>query len=378
MRGVVIEVGPAAIRRIDGGPELPAGLAEAVLRGIDDPVVLHDDRPTDVGALLRDALATAAGTGPASLTVLHPSWWPQSRVARVLAAGPGPVVALTRAAWIRRQAGAGTVIEFGDTVAVSTADTLCVRTHPDPGWVTRAIGDATEVLLDDPHRTAAAACIRTALRSKGIEVRDVDLTPPASRRSCPAPRPRHIALSAAVLLGSVALAGLGAGPDGGAPGAEGRRGAAVESVSVVEGRVAVRIPADWTVRRVTGGPGSARLEISSPSDPAAVVHLTSSYTPDTTLTATADALHRAAAALPRDVYSGITPATTAGRPVLTYRESRPGRTVHWAVLLDGDTRIAIGCQGAAGRDDTARSACEQAVSSAREVIGTDYRPAASN
>ena len=34
----------------------------------------------------------------------------------------------------------------------------------------------------------------------------------------------------------------------------------------------------------------------------------------------------------------------AGRPAVTYREVRLGRVVRWVVLLDGVTRISIGCQ----------------------------------
>ncbi len=36
---------------------------------------------------------------------------------------------------------------------------------------------------------------------------------------------------------------------------------------LVEGAVALTIPADWTTARVLAGPGSARVQVTSPIDP---------------------------------------------------------------------------------------------------------------
>ncbi|MCB0944277.1 MAG: type VII secretion-associated protein, partial [Mycobacterium sp.] len=60
----------------------------------------------------------------------------------------------------------------------------------------------------------------------------------------------------------------------------------------------------------------------------------------------------------------------AGRAVVSYREVRGAREIGWVVLVDGATRIAIGCQGAAGSSDTVDEACDGAVRSAREITGT--------
>ena len=49
---------------------------------------------------------------------------------------------------------------------------------------------------------------------------------------------------------------------------------------------------------------------------------------------------------------------------------RGAREIGWVVLVDGATRIAIGCQGAAGSSDTVDEACDGAVRSAREITGT--------
>ena len=56
---------------------------------------------------------------------------------------------------------------------------------------------------------------------------------------------------------------------------------------------------------------------------------------------------------------------TAGRPAIAYRETRPGTVVRWSVLIDGSTRIAVGCQSAPDREVAVRAACDQAVRSAR-------------
>mgnify|MGYP007130766823 CR=1 FL=1 len=52
----------------------------------------------------------------------------------------------------------------------------------------------------------------------------------------------------------------------------------------------MRVPADWTVRRVTDGPGSARVEITAPDDPGAALYLTQSPVPDPDPAVTATAL----------------------------------------------------------------------------------------
>lgn len=137
--------------------------------------------------------------------------------------------------------------------------------------------------------------------------------------------------------------------------------------TVVEGRMAVRIPAHWHIQRVTGGPGSRRLQARSPDDPAIALHLTSSYAPEATLAGAAEVLARGIAGEPPGVFADLRgEATVAGRSAVTYRESRPGRVITWIVVLDGSTRISIGCQSPPGRDSDVRAACEDAVRSAHE------------
>ena len=136
---------------------------------------------------------------------------------------------------------------------------------------------------------------------------------------------------------------------------------------VVEGRMSVRIPAGWTVQRVTGGPGARRLQAAAPDDPRNILHLTWSYAPETTQADAAAVLERAIADEPPGVFADFrAEATVAGRPAVTYREFRPGRVITWVVVLTGSTRISIGCQSPPGRDGDIRAVCEDAVRSAQE------------
>ena len=118
----------------------------------------------------------------------------------------------------------------------------------------------------------------------------------------------------------------------------------------------MRVPADWTVRRVTDGPGSARVEITAPDDPGAALYLTQSPVPDPDPAVTATALRAALEAEPPGVFVEF----TTGADAVTYREIRPGREIDWTVLLSGHTRIAIGCWRAS-------SACARAIESAHET-----------
>src|SRR5262245_16772083 len=58
---------------------------------------------------------------------------------------------------------------------------------------------------------------------------------------------------------------------------------------LVEGRVVVEVPSTWTARRITAGPGSARVQVTSPTDPQSALHVTQSRVPSgETLLRTAD------------------------------------------------------------------------------------------
>ncbi|MGH3966703.1 MAG: type VII secretion-associated protein, partial [Mycobacterium sp.] len=154
--------------------------------------------------------------------------------------------------------------------------------------------------------------------------------------------------------------------------AVGRHGVAPATTAatfLVEGRVALMVPADWVVQRVLAGPGSARVQVTSPSDPEVALHVTQSpVPPGETLSVTAERLQRAIGSEPDGVFVDFNPSgVSAGRPAVTYREVRVGHQVGWVVLLDGPVRISVGCQSRPGGDDAVRGVCEQAVRSARAI-----------
>ena len=162
---------------------------------------------------------------------------------------------------------------------------------------------------------------------------------------------------------------------------------------LVEGRVEVRVPAQWTVERITRGPGSRRVQISSASESDVALHITQSYetqsyetqshetqshAPETTLADAAEVIGRAIAGQEPGVFVDFQPAdVVAGRPAVTYREMRPNRVIRWAVLPVGAIRIGIGCQSPPAREDAVRAACEEAVRSARDA-GTERGRRTSN
>jgi type VII secretion-associated protein (TIGR03931 family) len=151
-----------------------------------------------------------------------------------------------------------------------------------------------------------------------------------------------------------------------------------QTAILVEGRIAVAVPRHWIVERITGGPGSRRLQVSSAADADLALHITQAYAPETTLAQTAAVLRRGIAEQAPGVFVDVNPADyVAGRPAVTYREIRAGRVIRWVVVVAGPTRISIGCQSAPDRQDAIRKPCEQAVRSAEErsvgETGTDAR-----
>jgi len=147
-----------------------------------------------------------------------------------------------------------------------------------------------------------------------------------------------------------------------------RHGTGSGATQLVDGRITVRVPEGWSVRRVTGGLGSARVEVASPADPDAVLHITQADVPSGELADTAAALRSAADAQPPGVFVDFNPDDRrAGRPAVTYREVRSGHDIRWTVVVAGQLRISIGCQSAPAGFDSIAAACEQAVGTAREI-----------
>jgi len=385
----VLEVGPATVRALHGGSgEQPdAALVSIAVDGIDDPVVLIDDHPVGVAELWRSLISTTLGTRRDSVVVVHPSWWSRARIEWIIGATTavtvGGVVAMSRSELVRHgHAETGPVIEIADElVAVCGASKTRVLDRADLGPlvdIVVALAESDVVLLDAPPGVPGsahtAALFRKALSRNGFTVCDVDVAHFASgvvppRRAVSVAR-LLIAVTAVILVAGVAV-GMARRPPVAPPSAD--RDPAGRTEILVEGRIVVGVPPGWIVERVTSGPGSRRVQVSSAADADLALHITQAYAPETTLAHAAAVLRRGIAEQDPGVFVDFDPADdVAGRPAVTYREIRAGRVIRWVIVQAGPTRISIGCQSAPDRQDAIREPCEQAVRSAGET-GTGAR-----
>jgi type VII secretion-associated protein (TIGR03931 family) len=405
---MVIEAGPGAVRRLCCSTEAVADIesADAALEAIDDTMTLVDEQPVAVAELWHSVLKSLACPGrqtPETVLVVYPSWWSESRV-DVVATGARTITenVVTRArsellAPAEPATAAKVVVEIATgLVAITTAATIAEPRIGPPQQVAEAVvrrivaltrGEAAAVIIDGPASISGAVALvaviaerlRSAAPDAHVQVigdaRLVRLAAPAPpvkiEPAHPEPaRPQRVpALTAFGVVAVLACAVLGAGiySRQGTPAPE-----VIGSTFLVEGRVALQVPAQWAVQRITVGPGSARVQVISPSDPQTVLHVTQSPVPVAALSATAEtlqrALERANATEPAGVFVDFNPAGhAADRPAVTYREVRQAHHIDWVVLVDGGVRISIGCQSRPGAADAIRAVCEQAVRSARTV-----------
>ena len=369
----IVEVGPHTLR----GPDpVPESLVAAALDGVDDPVALVGDEAVPVRELWGDVLRTACGDTASTAVVVAPTWWPAGRV-DVVATAAGDVfadpVVVRRASLLEDDD--VTVLEFAPDHAVITAPAC------DPAVVARDSPDLAQhlpaagcVLVDIPAGVAEPSPDLVAqLRQRGISLRrstprlvDAAAAAMLTRRS-PVPiarvRLRVSPRVAAVLTGAAVTTAAVAG--GWA--AEMRTASPSEATRLlVEGRVAVRVPARWPADRVTTGPGSARVRVAAPNGLPAL-HITQSVGGAVELPEVAASLRRALEREPDGVFADFDPAgERAGRPAVTYVERRSDTVTRWAVLTDGEVRIAIGCQDEPAREQFAQE-CVDAVRSAHAV-----------
>jgi type VII secretion-associated protein (TIGR03931 family) len=300
----VIDVGvdTVVVRSGGAGPPVDPALIEAALDWIDDPVGLYRDLPVAVGELWRAVMVAAAGESCRRIVVLHPDDWPPLRVERLLAAA--------------------------NTVADEVVATPRSRWSPD-----QRPADAHAASADLSRRRLARPLVLTATAAVLIGAAAAGLRPAPARQAATPPRAEVTAVPRVV----------------------------------EEGRIEAQVPGDWTLARVTGGPGSRRLQVTSPADSAVAVHITQSYAPEGTLTEAAQLIGQAITGQPAGVFVDLrADARFAGRPAVSYREIRPGRSVNWWIVVAGATRISVGCQSPPGHEDAVRAACEQAVASVRE------------
>lgn len=378
MTAAVIEAGPVLVRGPGAVPTEPAWIA---VECIDDAVALVDDEPMPVDELWVDVVRAAAGPSGDAPIVVCPTWWTADQINRVRAAATdidGVVLprALAFAATLIGRSWA--VVEIADElIMVSRSDDEPVRmvrraeSSALAGDVADATRGAAEVIVDAPAEVGGAdvlgKAVAQALRRSGATVsiagtrtlgrgareavtRDEKTVVPVPIRR--RGNRRLIGTGMAMVIVCAAIAA--------------RPGTEPKPRVLVEGRVGLQIPADWNVRRVTTGPGSARVEVVSDADPSTVIHLTQSPIDTADSGAVADTLRRALDDQPAGVFTDFNPADrVAGRSAISYREVRGEREIRWSVLVDRTVRIAIGCQGLVGRARFPE--CEAAIRSAHAV-----------
>ncbi|OBH76476.1 type VII secretion-associated protein [Mycobacterium scrofulaceum] len=402
----IIEAGPATIRRLccptsTVVDERTSDIIGTALRAIDDRVALVGERPTAVASVWADALRSVACAGCKGIVVVHPSWWSSSRVGvvkKVAATVSDDVLTRPRSWLLTRAAGtdaeAAVVVEIVDRMAVVVggADIVAVPRRAQPRAVADEVMAAIAgrpggvLLVDAPSTVTGASTLSASIvdATRGTERKVVRIDDARLGRLArlamsdldQPPKPgddrgrRHARTLAGIAAAAIVLAGAGpAVIDTDRPSAVSAPTVrAVPAVFLVEGRVAVAVPADWPTQRVVAGPGSARVQVTSPSDPEVALHVTQSPVVGETLTGTAERLKHAIDVEPSGVFVDFNPSSTsAGRPAVTYREVRAAHHVRWTVLLDGPVRISLGCQSPPGREEAVRGPCEQAVRSAHAV-----------
>jgi type VII secretion-associated protein (TIGR03931 family) len=385
----VVEAGPAGIRRLCcSTTRVNEEHAEAALEAIDDPVALVDGQPVLTGSLWRSVLQSLVGELHPSLAIIHPSWWSTARVAVLRRAATGVAADMALCQRSQLLATGATVVEIAERFVVITgAQKAAVRRCGAAGLVAENVARiaaaraARAVVIDAPTAVGGAAelgeAISELLRATSAElavtvVGDVEFSALAVRLSAaddhrvrlgvPSRRTRRTLIPVVLVMCAAAVVAL-AGLSHRSPPT-----VAMPTTFLVEGRVALTVPAQWMTQRIVAGPGSARVQITSPSDPDAALHVTQSLVADATLSDTAETLKRAIDEAPNGVFIDFNPnGHSAGRPAVTYREVRAGHDVRWTVILDGPVRISIGCQSRRGEDAAVHDACDLAVRSAHAL-----------
>jgi type VII secretion-associated protein (TIGR03931 family) len=373
----VVEVGPATVR---GPNPVDNESAGGAVEAIDDATMLVGDQPVAVRAVMADLLRSAAGDSAGDvLTVVHPSWWSERRVAAVLDAARdvcGAAVALTRSDALGGACDALVEIAAEHVAVISAGICTITRTGDDAvcAAVVHEIGFAATVVVDAPPGVGGAALavqVAATLRERGAAVTLTGTHPVRTRPRAPvaAALPpgrsgrRRMPVLAGVLVAAAGFTAAAVTHDSASAPAE-------PTTLLVEGRVGVVVPALWAVQRVTEGRGSARVQITSPANDVLALHVTQSALPHAqSLEQMAATLRDALDAEPAGVFTDFhTTDQRGGRAVATYRERRANHETQWAVLVDDTVRIGIGCQSPPGNADAVRAVCDAAVQSAHAVF----------
>ncbi|HKV20054.1 MAG TPA: type VII secretion-associated protein [Mycobacterium sp.] len=385
MTACVVEVGPATVR---GPRAAPRQIITTALECIDDDIAIVGEAPVTVDALWREVFRGVLPDRCASALLVCPSWWPPTRVERVREAA---ATASANIAVAQRIDVLGTraltIVEIApDFVVVTDADNA-VTAEPRLGAtseiarsVVSRIDRSAAVLVDAPADVVGAAelagAISESLRAGGTAVTTVHpdrvlrvVEKHRTFREHPVDSPRSIRARPAVAVGivlSLLVASLSVGL---AVGADDPEPTSNPMTLLVEGQVALKVPALWSVRRITSGPGSARVEVTAPDGSTAVLMTQSQVDPRETLATAAASLRAALADQDAGVFVGFdADDRRADRPVITYREVRGARQTDWTVLVDDTVRIAVGCQSPSGDEDAVRAVCDEAVRSAHAIF----------
>ncbi len=388
MTRIVVEVGPATVR---GPNHADAEWVSAGIDAIDDELTLIDECPVAVADVWQAVMQDVVGGCAETIVLVCSTWWASSRVDRVREAActvADDCVVLQRAKVLRDGLPdrLTTVVEIApEFVVVSPpGGDMQVVARGDTEAIVATIPMSTAVLLDGPEGVEGSyplvGVIADRLRDNGVAVtiadrdwvrRGVDALPSPEDGHGAQTRPvsyrgrRATAVLAGTLLSAAALCGgFAARQDVPRPAAN------MPMTLLVEGRVGVMVPAQWVVQRVTSGPGSARVQVVSPTDADIVVHVTqSSLPPHQSHEQVAEALRSALRYEPDGVFVDFNPSDRrAGQPVVTYREVRADHHIAWVVLVDESLRIAIGCQSAPGLEEAVREVCDQAIRSAHALF----------
>jgi type VII secretion-associated protein (TIGR03931 family) len=382
----VVEVGPATVR----GPRPAAQDVVATALGcIDDEIAVLDEAPVAVPAIWRQVFRTVLPDELEATVLVCPTWWPATRVERVreAAAASSPKVSVLQRADVLGGGvpGVSTVVEIAPEFVVIARAGDVVAADPrlgDTADIARSVADhvgpSTSVVVDAPigvvGGTELAGAISNCLRSDGVVVTTVhpdqvlrSCLRPRTGRQLPAtpPRPgveKWAVLCALVISVTLLCLGVAFATDEADP-------VSIPTTLLVEGRVALKVPALWSVQRITSGPGSARVQVTAPDNSIALLVTQSRVRDGETLPSTAATMRSALDGQRAGVFSQFNADDRrADRPVVTYREVRGGRQIDWAVFVDDTLRIAVGCQSAPGDEDAARDACDEAIRSAHSVV----------
>ncbi len=388
MTEYVVEVGPGTVR---GPCDLAQELVSTALECIDDEIAVLDDQPVAVSAVWCEVFRAVLPEGAETAVLVCPTWWPPARVECVRQAAvtvSTNVVVLQRAQVIADGVpGAPSVVEIAPEFVTVARAGCVVAAEPrlgDCADIARAVADGVDgsgaVLVDAPvgvhDAVVLARAIADCFRTDGVAVTTVHQdrvlaavrnqpTPSVHRVESPGrSRSRVAALASVVVSAALLCVGLAVRSD-----VNGDPATDLPMTLLVEGRVAAKVPAPWVVRRITAGPGSARVQVTAPDGATAVLITQAQVHKDETLSTTAATLRRALDDQQAGVFGQFNPdARRADRPAVTYREIRAGRQIDWAVFVDDTVRIGVGCQSAPGGEQTVRFVCEEAIRSAHSVF----------